>query len=275
MQLIPFQTRSFWTVLIPLITVMIEPTVFAAQTSAAHKEPSPSVDTQPCPPDTLWLDRWEMDIALLVDSDQSTWEVPKALLPEQASEGDAIHQGRRLPACNRWARRSVTQLLSRLASRTEHSGQGARASQKNEHPSPISSFSAMLFDSGMSGRDRIWSIPRLGQPGQEKASGKSSQNFANHWCHPRLLWVGHASADEKDGRININTADVGLLDTLPGIGPVKAKAIVDHRESHGPFKAVDSLIDVKGIGPKTMEKLRPLITVGKPASKGNPSPARK
>lgn len=63
-------------------------------------------------------------------------------------------------------------------------------------------------------------------------------------------------------RVNINTADVELLSSaLPGIGPVKAAAIVAHRETYGPFTSVEQLLDVPGIGPVTMEALRPLVTV--------------
>lgn len=64
------------------------------------------------------------------------------------------------------------------------------------------------------------------------------------------------------GAININTADATQLQTLPGIGPTKAAAIIAYREANGPFATIDQLNSVKGIGPKTLEKLRPQITVG-------------
>lgn len=62
--------------------------------------------------------------------------------------------------------------------------------------------------------------------------------------------------------VNINTADLALLDTLPGIGPTTAQRIIDFREANGPFRQVDDLLKVAGIGPVTLERLRPLITVG-------------
>lgn len=65
-------------------------------------------------------------------------------------------------------------------------------------------------------------------------------------------------------RININTASVELLDTLPGIGEVKAKAIVDYRNQQGPFHRIDELMNVPGIGPTTYQALRGLVTVGEP-----------
>lgn len=63
------------------------------------------------------------------------------------------------------------------------------------------------------------------------------------------------------GPVNINSASVAELATLPGIGEVKAKAIVEYRAA-APFKTVDDLKQVKGIGEKTLEVLRPRITVG-------------
>lgn len=62
--------------------------------------------------------------------------------------------------------------------------------------------------------------------------------------------------------VNINTATQGELETLQGIGPAKAKAIVDHRKKNGPFKSPGDLEKVNGIGPATMKQLRKDITVG-------------
>jgi competence protein ComEA len=64
------------------------------------------------------------------------------------------------------------------------------------------------------------------------------------------------------GQINLNTADAATLEAgLLGIGPVKAQAIVDHRNSNGPFASIDELLEVKGIGPATLEKNRDRISV--------------
>ena len=61
--------------------------------------------------------------------------------------------------------------------------------------------------------------------------------------------------------VNINTATVEQLETLNGIGPAKAEAIVEYRKKNGNFKTVDDLNNVPGIGDKTMAKLRPDLTV--------------
>ena len=66
-----------------------------------------------------------------------------------------------------------------------------------------------------------------------------------------------------DARMNINSATaIELAAALKGIGPVKAEAIVHHREQNGLFESVDALVEVKGIGPRTLERLRESITVG-------------
>ena len=61
------------------------------------------------------------------------------------------------------------------------------------------------------------------------------------------------------GTVNINTASLEELDTLPGIGPVKAAAIIAWREEHGPFRYPEQLLEVSGIGEKTLENLIDLI----------------
>ena len=65
-----------------------------------------------------------------------------------------------------------------------------------------------------------------------------------------------------DGRIDLNRASQDDLETLPGIGPAKAAAIVTHRESEGPFTDPGDLRAVPGIGEKTFQQLAELITVG-------------
>ncbi len=67
---------------------------------------------------------------------------------------------------------------------------------------------------------------------------------------------------EVAGPIDVNEATVEELTGLPGIGPAKAAAIARHRERHGRFASLDALIDVSGIGPATLARLRPMATLG-------------
>ncbi|UNC93320.1 helix-hairpin-helix domain-containing protein [Candidatus Contubernalis alkaliaceticus] len=67
--------------------------------------------------------------------------------------------------------------------------------------------------------------------------------------------------ETQSQKININTASQVDLETLPGIGPAKAGAIVQDREKNGPFKSVEDLTRVTGIGEKTLEGMRDSITI--------------
>jgi competence protein ComEA len=62
------------------------------------------------------------------------------------------------------------------------------------------------------------------------------------------------------GPISLNSATAEQLDALPGVGPVTAQKIIDHRAQNGAFRSVDDLDAVPGIGPARMEELRPLVT---------------
>jgi competence protein ComEA len=63
------------------------------------------------------------------------------------------------------------------------------------------------------------------------------------------------------GKVNINTASAAELDSLPGIGPGYAERIVAYRQSHGPFRTIEEIQNVPGIGPSTFARIRDLITV--------------
>mgnify|MGYP001031000262 FL=1 len=86
----------------------------------------------------------------------------------------------------------------------------------------------------------------------------------DHWYFPRIgdqtasVKVGAA---DRQGKIDLNSAAPKLLQTLPGIGEVKALAIVQHREAHGPFASVDAVVDVQGIGASTLTAIRDLVEV--------------
>ncbi|MDP2777408.1 MAG: helix-hairpin-helix domain-containing protein, partial [Anaerolineales bacterium] len=61
--------------------------------------------------------------------------------------------------------------------------------------------------------------------------------------------------------ININTAALEDLDSLPGIGPTNAQRIIDYRTENGPFSTIEEIMDVSGVGPATFDEIKDLITV--------------
>jgi competence protein ComEA len=83
---------------------------------------------------------------------------------------------------------------------------------------------------------------------------------------PPALAAGSAKAAGQaspDAPVDLNSATIEALTTVPGIGKAIAGRIVAWREEHGPFRRVEDLMKVKGIGEKTLEKLRPYVKVGK------------
>lgn len=73
--------------------------------------------------------------------------------------------------------------------------------------------------------------------------------------------VGAAGVESGGGLVNLNTADAAALQTLPRVGPALADRIITWREANGGFRSVDDLLSVSGIGDKTFEGLRALVTV--------------
>lgn len=87
-----------------------------------------------------------------------------------------------------------------------------------------------------------------------------------------FVYIGAAFA-----AVNVNTASQAELEVLNGIGPAKAKAILDYRQKNGPFKSVDDLKKVNGIGDKTLESIRKDVSLSGattlPAAKPGAKPA--
>ncbi|MGV0814400.1 ComEA family DNA-binding protein [Mycolicibacterium boenickei] len=93
-------------------------------------------------------------------------------------------------------------------------------------------------------------------PGQPTTMGSSVAGDGAAGSPPG---VAGPTPSPPSGPLDLNTATVEDLDTLPGIGPVTAEAIVAWRAAHGRFDSVDQLGDVDGIGPARLEKLRELV----------------
>ena len=75
------------------------------------------------------------------------------------------------------------------------------------------------------------------------------------------IYIPQEGEEQYPQKIDINRAEPWLLEALPGIGEVTARAIVDYRKENGPFKRIEDLTKIKGIGEGTFEKIRDYITV--------------
>ncbi|MDP4083443.1 MAG: helix-hairpin-helix domain-containing protein [Bacillota bacterium] len=117
-------------------------------------------------------------------------------------------------------------------------------------------------------------IKRAG--GLTEKADDSGVNFAQHVQDEMIIYIpgkgeiisqqaentlGEKANQTTSSKVNINKADESQLETLPGVGPSKAQAIISYREEKGFFKSVEDLKEITGIGDKTFEKLKESITV--------------
>jgi competence protein ComEA len=75
---------------------------------------------------------------------------------------------------------------------------------------------------------------------------------------------GAAAKSAPVGVVNINTASAAELEALPGVGPKTAARIIEYRQKNGPFKKVEEIMNVRGLGEKNFLKLKEQLTVGAP-----------
>ncbi|AGK54993.1 ComE operon protein 1 [Bacillus sp. 1NLA3E] len=94
-------------------------------------------------------------------------------------------------------------------------------------------------------------IPMVGELVQETQGFVQSSNGG----------LSAGSLGSESNKININSADEAELETLPGIGPSKSAAIIEYRTTTGPFKSIEDIQSISGIGEKTFEKLKDKIAI--------------
>ena len=156
------------------------------------------------------------------------------------------------------------------------------ASGASPSPSPGSGGSVTVDVAGKVRRPGVTTLPsgsrvvdalkRAGGPrGRVDLSGLNlarvlvdgEQILVGRTAQPGGLAAGASTAapDPSGALVNINTATSEQLDTLPGVGPVTAQKILDWRGSHGAFSSVDELLEVDGIGEKTLADLAPHVTL--------------
>ena len=105
--------------------------------------------------------------------------------------------------------------------------------------------------------ERVW-VPRKGEtepPEVVAGTGSGSGGSTVPGGAPGSAGTGEAKV------VDLNAADAEQLDTLPGVGPATATAILAYRDEHGSFSSVDELLEVRGIGDAKLEQLRPLVAV--------------
>ena len=90
---------------------------------------------------------------------------------------------------------------------------------------------------------------------------KTYAKIREYFSGARPLPSKNIQGDTQFAKININKANVDELMALPGIGPAKAQRIVEFRKIKGAFKQYEDILQVKGIGAKTLEKMKPLLSL--------------
>lgn len=111
----------------------------------------------------------------------------------------------------------------------------------------------------------VRSLARAGLAALALAALLSLPHDAEAQRRPASPAASEEAAAPADGVVNIQTASVEELQRLPGIGPSKAQAIVAHRE-RSPFRRVEDILRVRGIGRATFRRLRPMLTVSGPTT---------
>ncbi len=117
------------------------------------------------------------------------------------------------------------------------------------------SLSQVLAQAGAAARPEA-ADPKLSSGSKVEVSGDGRYRLGR-MDGSKLLTLGLA--------LDLNRATPGDLEALPGIGPALAQRIIDYRQAHGPFKKIDDLEQVSGIGPKKLAQVKPYLVIGENA----------
>ena len=181
---------------------------------------------------------------------------PRSGEADSQSQGQKEGQGRRI-ARRRAVRQGRTSIRADKAELEALPGVGPSASPKRSSPAARGNRSKTSNRSRGLGKARI---DALREPGHRRARPPAAPRQAAKTAvaKKRRQDQGHAQdRDPEREKVNINTASKEELDALPGIGPVKAQAIIEGR----PFKTIEDIMKVKGIKDGEFSKIKDMITV--------------
>lgn len=146
--------------------------------------------------------------------------------------------------------------------------QGARVADALEKAAPLPDADTDMLNLAAPVTDgQKITVPAKGLPAAGAATASGSGGAGGVQKNPSVSGTAPSSGPAAGttgaaaGLVNINTADASRLDTLPGIGPALAQRIIEYRELHGPFKSLEDLKNVSGIGDKKFDDLKDKITI--------------